>query len=405
MNDPISMNDMISFLNDYNVKTVTLEDTTLDIIKIFLNEYKTHGPFYIIDLSVVVNQYERWVRNLPNIVPYYAVKCNPDEAIIRLLDRLGAKFDCASQNEITQVLNLDISEKNIIFANPIKESSQIQFARSMDVDLLVLDNDTELLKIKLYHPNAKLLIRIKVDESKSLCKFNCKFGVDMNELDNLLRLCRASDLDIIGISFHVGSNCQDPTIYYDAIKSVSDAFDIGNKYEYNFSMIDIGGGFPGDINSNKFENIAEQINKGLDDFFPDKDDLNIISEPGRYFVDSSHTLVLNIIGKKKYKIGDETQFTYYLNDGVYGSFNCIYFDHAVPKIQAYSERKEIQFKSTIFGPTCDSIDIISDNCQLPDLAIGEHVYIENFGAYTRAAATTFNGFQRTPSYYVIKTTD
>lgn len=396
------MNETISFLNDHNIKTIPEDHTTLDIITEFLNEFKTLGPFYIINLSVIINQYNRWITNLPNIIPYYAVKCNPDEVIIKLLYNLGVKFDCASQNEISQLLGLEIQPEDIIFANPIKESSQIQYARSMHVDLLVIDTDSELLKIKLYHPNAKILIRIKVNDSKSVCKFNSKFGVDLAEMENLLKLAKASELDIVGISFHVGSNCLDHTIYYEAIHNVKDAFELGTKYDYQFTTIDIGGGFPGDISSKAFELIAEQINIAIDEFFPDKEHLNIISEPGRYFVDSSHTLVLNIIGKKKYKIKDETMFTYYLNDGVYGSFNCIHFDHAKPTILAYNARNEKVFKSKIFGPTCDSIDVICEECLLPDLAIGENVYVENFGAYTRAAATTFNGFQRTPYHYVIK---
>jgi len=61
----------------------------------------------------------------------------------------------------------------------------------------------------------------------------------------------------------------------------------------------------------------------------------------------------------------------------------------------YNEREGKRYESTVFGPTCDSIDIISESCQLPDLAIGEWVYVENFGAYTSAAASTFNGFQQT----------
>jgi ornithine decarboxylase len=106
-------------------------------------------------------------------------------------------------------------------------------------------------------------------------------------------------------------------------------------------------------------------------------------------------LVSNIIGKKK----NNDKFVYYLNDGIYGSFNCVYFDHAKPVIQPYNERDGKLYESVVFGPTCDSIDIIAEQCQLPDLAIGEWVYVENFGAYTSAAASTFNGFQQTRCVY------
>ena len=182
---------------------------------------------------------------------------------------------------------------------------------------------------------------------------------------------------------------------------------MAKNFGFNFNLLDIGGGFPGYNQEGKitFEEISEKINNALDDFFHvtefPNNDLKIISEPGRYFVSASHTLVLNIIGKKEKIIDDDKFFTYYLNDGVYGSFNCIFFDHAKPKITPYNERDGKLYKSTIFGPTCDSMDTISKTCMLPDLAIGEWVYVENFGAYTTAAASTFNGFQHTPCYYII----
>jgi diaminopimelate decarboxylase len=98
----------------------------------------------------------------------------------------------------------------------------------------------------------------------------------------------------------------------------------------------------------------------------------------------------------------EKRILYYLNDGVYGSFNCIYFDHETPTILPFNEREEKLYKSTIFGPTCDSIDMISENILLPELAIGEWVYVENFGAYTTASSSFFNGFRTSLCKYIFK---
>jgi ornithine decarboxylase len=89
-----------------------------------------------------------------------------------------------------------------------------------------------------------------------------------------------------------------------------------------------------------------------------------------------------------------------LNDGIYGSFNCIYFDHSVPNILPFNERDGWKYKSTIFGPTCDSIDLICENAMLPELAIGEWVYVEDFGAYTAASSSAFNGFKTNLFKYI-----
>jgi ornithine decarboxylase len=94
---------------------------------------------------------------------------------------------------------------------------------------------------------------------------------------------------------------------------------------------------------------------------------------------------------------------YYLNESVYGSFNCIQNDHYDPVILPFNERDGKLERSRIFGITCDSIDVITENIMLPDLAIGECVYVEKIGAYTIAAASAFNGFAPTNSYkYIFK---
>ena len=312
------------------------------------------------------------------------------------------------------MLGLGANAEDIIFANPVKESSQIKYARAQDIDMLTFDSESELYKIKLYHPNAKLLIRIKIDDSKSVCKFSCKFGVDLKDVQNILTLAKMSDLNIVGVSFHVGSNCKDLGTYYNAISEARKAFDIGKNLGFNMNILDIGGGFPGDScagdqdcmdeSAITFENISKIVTRAISDFFPSVEypELKIIAEPGRYFAHSSHTLVLNIIGKKMKKDEENISYTYYLNDGVYGSFNCIIYDHSKPIIQPYNERNGVLYDSIIFGPTCDSFDTVTNHCKLPDLAIGEWVFVEDFGAYTTAAATTFNGFQHTPCHYIIK---
>jgi len=385
--------ELVSFIQECDVKLFEEGCTSvIDVIGKFIENNEDESAFYIVNIKKIVEQYEKWNEHLPRVKPFYAVKCNPNPIITKLLNSFNVGFDCASKNEISQIIAQGTNPENVIFANPCKASGQIKFARSEDVDLMTFDDVHELYKIKLYHPHAKLVLRITVDDSKSVCKFNCKFGAHRDEIGNILNIAKSLGLNVIGVSFHVGSNCLDAKTYYTAIEDVKKIFDVAKEVGLVFNLVDIGGGFPGydKDDSVTFEEIAKEINRGIDDFFPG-DDVEIIAEPGRYFVCSSHTLVTNVIGKKK--IGEK--FIYYLNDGIYGSFNCVYFDHVKPIIMPYNEREGKRYESTVFGPTCDSIDIICESCQLPDLAIGEWVYVENFGAYTSAAASTFNGFQQT----------
>jgi len=95
-------------------------------------------------------------------------------------------------------------------------------------------------------------------------------------------------------------------------------------------------------------------------------------------------------------------FKYYLNDGIYGSFNCIKFDYADPKIIPVVPKKNAEhYEATLFGPTCDSIDCIAQKVQIPELQLNEWCYVDNFGAYTHAASSQFNGFEKPEVEYVI----
>lgn len=388
----------IDFTNEYDVEFFEETDDIENIIQKVLETNEDDNPFFIVHLEKVIEQYNKWTSLLPKVKPYYAVKCNPNEALLKLLTKLDVYFDCASKNEIAIVKSLDVDSEKIIFANPCKASQQIKFARGEDVNMLVFDNIYELLKIRLYHPNAECIIRIQTNDSKSDCKFNCKFGVELSDVKDILEKAKFLQINVVGVSFHVGSNCRDSSVYYESIHSAHQVFMIAKELGYAFNILDLGGGFPGTDNEQvTFEDIAIEINRGIDDYFNSIDNVRIIAEPGRYFVSSSHTLVTNIIGKKDKNI-------YYLNDGVYGSFNCIIFDKAKPKLIPYNKSSDILYNSKVFGPTCDSIDLISESCELPNLAIGDWVYVENFGAYTTAAASSFNGFQPTKCVYVFKKT-
>jgi len=379
-------------------KEATLEDIIIKYVK-EKDEYDEE-PFYIVDLDKVEEQYNKWVEYLPNIQPFFAVKSNPDNIIINILARLGCNFDCASKNELRNALSITNNPDRIIFANPCKVSSHIIFARENNINRMTFDCLEELEKIHTIYPDAQIILRICVDDTNSKCKFNSKFGCPLCNIPSIFERIKSLQMNLVGFSFHVGSGCSDPRSYYNAIKDCAVSYKLSKNYGFNISIIDIGGGFPGVDKNIRFAEICDNINEAIADFFASEtanNTIKFIAEPGRYFTEATHTLVINVIAKKK----EDNVIKYYLNDGVYGSFNCINYDHQTPElIPLLLPCDAKKYNTTFFGPTCDSLDCIYKEILYQELNIGDWLYVRNFGSYTIAPSSSFNGFEVNNKKYI-----
>lgn len=239
-------------------------------------------------------------QNLPPL----AVKCNPDPHVLHLLAALGLGFDCASQPEITSVLSLPIAvdPSRIIYANPCKAPSFIRHAAANGVNFMTFDNRDELAKVKKYHPHAKMVLRILTDDSGSLCRLGLKFGAPLREVRALLKTAKNLGVEVAGISFHCGSGCTNPALFGDAVRRARWAFDVGAEEGFDFSLLDIGGGFEDD----NFEAISAVLREAIDTHFPldgEGKSIRIIAEPGRYYVSRAFELATNIIARRAAREG------------------------------------------------------------------------------------------------------
>lgn len=417
--EPITLRKMNSFSNEeFDFSFLEEGFTARDVLEQKINEVSLSDDkdaFYVADLGDIVKKHVRWYKALPRVTPFYAVKCNDSKAIVKTLSILGAGFDCASKTEIQLVQSIGVSSDRIIYANPCKQVSQIKYAASTGVEKMTFDSEVELMKVARNHPNAKLVLRIATDDSKAVCRLSVKFGATLKTSRTLLERAKELNVDIIGVSFHVGSGCTDPQTFVQAVTDARFVFDMAAEFGFNMHLLDIGGGFPGSEDVKlKFEEMTSVINPALDKYFPVDSGVQIISEPGRYYVASALTLAVNIIAKKvmvteQSGSDDEDESScdktvmYYVNDGVYGSFNCILYDHAhvKPVLQKKPKSDEKYYSSSIWGPTCDGQDRIVERFDLPDLQVGDWMLFENMGAYTVAASSTFNGFQRPTLFYVM----
>ena len=399
-----NMQGLVSMVDEERITRFDTNELNLeDIIHTLIQESSSLSSFLIMDIGNLFKQYKLWRSLLPQVEIFYAVKCNPDRILLRTLSYLGVGFDVASKAEISMINDLEISPERIIFANPVKEIDHIMHARSLNIDMMTFDNEDELKKISVFHPKATLVLRIQVDDSKSKMPFGSKFGCPMNNLDSVFTLAKQLNMNIIGVSFHVGSCCMDASSFTQAIIRAREVFKIAlEKYGYKFNLLDIGGGFPGstNIDTTSFSEIANEINIQLEKSFNDIENLRILAEPGRFFATGCGTLVTNIIGKKQINLDDKKIYHYYINSNLYGIFNNIVFDHGKPRLQLLGKHKGPTFFSTIFGQTCDSMDKLMENIELPELACGDWVYVVEHGAYTIGAGAIFNGFSLPEIRYI-----
>lgn len=365
--------------------------------------------FFVADLGEVYRSYKLWMEKLPQVHPHYAVKCNTDVEVVKLLGNLGVNFDCASKREIDTVLGLGFDSLRIVYANPCKTNSFIRHAKNVNIRLTTVDNSQELYKMKKFHPECGILIRIATDDSTAQCQLSTKFGCSIDcAVEELLPLCKQLGLNVAGVAFHVGSGAKDFDSIYRAVKEARYVFDRSEQLGMPMTVLDIGGGFERET----FDKSSEMVNISLEKFFPstytEHHGIRFIAEPGRFMVANSFTLATHVIARRDLNV-DGMEAMVYINDGVYGNLNCILFDHQHPTAKVLKHNGETWFGRdsetttkeatgknycfSIWGPTCDGLDCVSTKLVLDaNVQVGDWLYFSNLGAYTSAATTSFNGF-------------
>jgi ornithine decarboxylase len=425
------------------------------------------SSFLICDLGTVSRQLNTWRNELPMVNPMYAVKCKPSKAVIKLLAKLGCGFDCATEGEISLVracaAEAKLSPPSIVYANPSKMISMLRSAARQNVSLTVFDGEDELHKIASMPEASKfeLLLRLATHDESSVCQFSVKFGATVAEAPDLLRIARDLNLNVVGCAFHVGSGCGDPKAYSLALHDCETVFGMAASLGMPpLHIVDIGGGFPGDESNAlgdlpTFPQLAQAVRQGISALCtrlnrpplgvpscPDSaggdlhsrigssisaspgsgPPIRFIAEPGRFFVSASTSVITKVYGRKG---GAGNTQALYVDDGVYGSFNNVVYDHyhpipkkltltdleaeLGPRKRSASELERIsaavaeavasmRIPTAIFGPTCDGLDHLCDmgSTLLERCQVGDWLLWMNMGAYTHTASFVFNGYTHIP---------
>ncbi|KAI0244493.1 hypothetical protein L0F63_001090 [Massospora cicadina] len=365
------------------IEAITPRDSVNSILRKVIAEGELEA-FNVLDVGEVNHRLALWERNLPNVMPFYAVKALPDPRLIQRMADLGMGFDCASPSEIELVLAAGVSPDRIIFANPCKLKSHMRHAANCGIQMNTFDSANELDKIKALWPFSQLFLRIWVDDSGSSIPLNTKYGAAPNEIYSILAKAKELELDVVGISFHVGSNCLNPNLFTTAIRSAKQAFLVAQGLGFKMTTLNLGA--------------AAAIRTALAESFPTG--IRAIAEPGRYFssppsparAPSSANAYVPTFGNSAFGIFAEGIFP-----------QKIEFIPTPLHLEPTNHQTEGQLYPTImWGPTCTSQDTICLNptLKLPELEIGDWFYVKDVGAYSLAMGFTFNGFQPVNTYYI-----
>lgn len=347
---------------------------------------RSHGtPLLVCDLNRLRDNYGRLKSLVPGAEIYYAIKANPLPEIVKALVRLGSKFDVASKNEMKLCLDCGAKPRDLLYANPVKPPESIRYAQENGITTFTYDSLSEIGKMAENAPGCDAILRLAVPDVGSVCKFSTKFGAQGKYAMRLLSEARDRGLSTTGLSFHVGSQCTRIENYSRALDFSLRVFEKARARGFPLEVLDLGGGIPIEYitGTYSFEDLSQLLNRHIEAF---PKDVKVILEPGRPMVGDIMTLLTRVIGMNRRRNRD----CVYLDDGVYNSLSEKVFGHCEYRI--VSDNKGPLTEYIVFGPTCDSMDVISKRSCLPEQETGDLLLVLNVGAYTNAAATHFNGF-------------
>jgi ornithine decarboxylase len=320
----------------------------------------------------------------------YAVKCNPHLVVLQALFDAGIRhFDTASLAEIA-LIREHFPQADCYFMHPVKSRAAIMAASQVySVDHFVVDHENELDKLIETTGGGDgkvVLVRIITPVHDAQYQLSDKFGIAAAAAPELLRKVHAANFQT-GVAFHVGSQCRNPQAFVDGVNA---ALDVIGAAGVPVHYLDVGGGFPAVYEDDHppalgfyFDAIAQVFDRSRL-----RGDCVLMCEPGRALVASGCSLITQILLRKNDKL--------YINDGIYQSLSETLLGKMKLPARLINPQRSIATQCqdfSIFGQTCDNIDVLPAPFYLPiDADEGDWIEIGQVGAYSNSAATRFNGF-------------
>ena len=277
------------------------------------------------------------------------------------------------------------------FQHPVKSRSAIRNSyRLHGVRHFAVDHFSELSKVIDEVDDTSgvtVYVRLATPPGGASEHFSDKFGASIDEAASLLDRVRNAGFKC-ALSFHVGSQCYDPCSYQTALSMVGETL---SRARVPIAALDVGGGFPVsylNMAPPPLSDFMKKIVEGVAAIALGHE-TNLLCEPGRALVADGMSVVTQVYLRRGERL--------YINDGIFGSFSESSFNQFQLPARLVRLDGSIGNGSkpfTVFGPTCDSHDQLSQPVYLPDdICEGDWIEFSLLGAYSNALNTNFNGFR------------
>ena len=381
--NPLSVNPKVVPFNDAS-RLLVEEDVRRQVAFAAAQAVDYSGPLLVLSEQRLRDNARRFIRAMPRVRPHFAVKANPDAAILKVFFEEGAEFEIASSAELDALLKLGVRARDVFYSNPIKSPTALKYAAAKGVQWYSLDSVDELQKIAAIAPQAKLYIRIEVSNEGSSWPLAGKFGASPAVVDTIIAAAKELQVDLCGVTFHVGSQCCNTENWVEGIKSAKAIFEKLTGNGFTPQLLNLGGGYP--IQFTGTEPTIEEISLAISaELASLPESIQVMAEPGRYFVGSAACLVSQVVGTAS---RDQARWLY-LDTGYYGGL--MELVQGFP-LKLVSERTGAAELWALAGPTCDSIDVLGSHYLPNNMQAEDLVFFPNLGAYSSSCACDFNGF-------------
>lgn len=360
----------------------TIWDNPADIIR----QLAPDNPVMVLDAQALRATARRFLDGFPGLVTY-AVKSNPDKAVIRILSQAGIRgFDVASPQEIDLIGRLAPGAARH-YHNPVRSTAEIGHAVRAGITAWSVDSHGELQKLlhQLPAQGCEIAARFKLPVPGAVYDFGAKFGAVPDLAADLLRTIAQSG-HRPSLTFHPGTQCTDAQAWDSYIRTARRICDMAGVRAWR---LNVGGGFPSFRQADAAPDL-EAIFDQIDRIASPADRPDLVCEPGRALCGDAFSLITRVKA-----IRDDGSL--FLNDGLYGALYEMPVLGNLGRLQVLDPhgmaRDGALRPRIVFGPTCDSMDRLPGELSLPDnMQEGDYLIFHGAGAYSTVTNTQFNGF-------------